>query len=333
MACDGTRKREKIPRAGNFPIWLFDLHLTHRAAARCDNDKDLFQMIQVTRRTLWPTLAFAIALATPAFAQAPSEAQRAAIKSNCRSDYMAHCSSIPPGGAASLECLQKNMGSLSAACASAVKAVAAPSETKAEPAAAPKEEPKQETKQETKSEPAPAPAAVEPAKTAAEPAAKSTTKAAGTPSGKPSSAQIAAIRSNCRSDYPKVCAGVPTGGAPALQCLEKNKAKLSAACEKAVAAASGGGGAEPAASVGGAPTTANASPTATPAAAAPAPLVLRPMLPREILFVARSACGADVRALCAGVPAGGGRIIECLASQPAALSPACRDVLGEFAAR
>ena len=66
---------------------------------------------------------------------------------------------------------------------------------------------------------------------------------------------------------------------------------------------------------------------------APAPLVLRPMLPREMLFVARSACGADVRALCAGVPVGGGRIIECLASQPAALSPACRDVLGQFAAR
>jgi hypothetical protein len=57
------------------------------------------------------------------------------------------------------------------------------------------------------------------------------------------------------------------------------------------------------------------------------------MLPREILFVARSACGPDVRALCAGVPAGGGRIVECLASQPAALSPACRDVLGQFAAR
>lgn len=282
-------------------------------------------MIHVTRRTLGPMLAFGIALATPALAQAPSDAQRAAIKSNCRSDYMAHCSSVPPGGAASLQCLQKNMASLSAACAGAVKAVT-PAETKAEPAAAPKEE----TKQETKSEPAPAAAepaktTAEPAKAAAEPAAKAAAKTAG---GKPSSAQIAAIRSDCRSDYPKVCAGVPTGGAAALQCLEKNKARLSPACEKAVAAAGGG------ASGGGAPATANASPAAAPAeTAAPAPLVLRPMLPREVLFVARSACGADVRALCAGVPAGGGRIIECLASQPAALSPACRDVLGQFAAR
>jgi hypothetical protein len=284
-------------------------------------------MIHVKRQTLW--LAFGIALATPAFAQAPSDAQRAAIKSNCRSDYMAHCSSIPPGGAASLQCLHQNMASLSSACASAVKAVGGASETKAEPAT------KEEPKQETKSEPAPPAAepertATEPAKTAAEPAAKSSTKATG---GKPSSAQIAAIRSNCRSDYPKVCAGVPTGGAPALQCLEKNKAKLSAACEKAVAAAAVGGGAAPAASSGaGTPATANASPDAAPAAAAPPPaLMLRPMRPREILFVMRSACGADVQSLCAGVPAGGGRIIECLASQSASLSPACRDVLGQFA--
>jgi hypothetical protein len=59
--------------------------------------------------------------------------------------------------------------------------------------------------------------------------------------------------------------------------------------------------------------------------------VLRPMRPREILFVLRSACGGDVRTLCAGVPAGGGRIIECLASQAPALSPACKDVLSQFA--
>jgi len=281
-------------------------------------------MIQNMKTAL--LLAATFAIAAPAFAQAPSEAQRAAIKSNCRSDYMAHCSSIPPGGAASLQCLQQNMASLSGACAGAVKAVSAPSETKAEPAAAPKEEPK-----ETKAEPAPAAESAKPA--AAEPAAKASTKATSTTPGKPSSAQISAIRANCRSDYPKVCAGVPTGGAAALECLEKNKAKLSAACEKAVAAAGGGSAAPAAASAA----TANAAPATAGAAAAPAdapaPLVLRPMLPREMLFVARSACGADVRALCAGVPVGGGRIIECLASQPAALSPACRDVLGQFAAR
>jgi hypothetical protein len=303
-------------------------------------------MIHLTRQIVWPLLAFGIVLAAPVQAQAPSEAQRAAIKSNCRSDYMAHCSSIPPGGAASLQCLQQNVGSLSAACAGAVKAVEVPAQTKTEQAA-PKQEQKQDAKSDAKSDSKgePAPATSEPARTTAEPAGKAPakteaktetkteTKAATISAGKPSSAQIAAVRSNCRSDYPKVCAGVPTGGAPALQCLEKNKAKLSAACEKAVTAASSGGGAAPAASGGDAAATANANPNAAPAGAAPPPLLLRPMMPREILFVLRSACGADVRTLCAGVPPGGGRIIECLATQNASLSPACQDVLGQFATR
>jgi hypothetical protein len=252
----------------------------------------------------------ALVFATPARAQAPSEAQREAIKSECRNDYMAHCSSIPPGGAASLECLQKNMASLSAGCASAVKAAEGPSETKAEPA---KEEPKQETKTEPKAEPV---------TTTAKPAAEPAPKAAAPK--QPTSAQISTIKSNCRSDYPKVCAGVPTGGAPALQCLEKNEAKLSASCKKAVMAAAGGGAA-PAA--GAAPATA----AAAPAAAEPSVLVVRPLRPREVLFVMRSACGEDVRLLCPGVAPGGGRIIECLVGQSAKLSPACRSVLGQFA--
>jgi hypothetical protein len=262
-----------------------------------------------------------LVVATPARAQAPSEAQRETIKSECRNDYIAHCSSIPPGGAASLECLQKNMSSLSAGCASAVKAVGVPSETKAEPA---KEETKQETNTEPKAEPAPT-------TTTAKPAAEPTPKAAAAPK-QPTSAQIAAVRSNCRSDYPKVCAGVPTGGAPALQCLEKNEAKLSANCKKAVMAAAGGGGSAAPAASGGTPATAGTAPAATAAAPAQPPvLVLRPMRPREVLFVMRSACGEDVRSPCPGVAPGGGRIIECLVGQSANLSPACRSVLGQFA--
>ena len=53
----------------------------------------------------WLSLA-TISVAAPALAQAPSQAQRDAIKSQCRSDYMAHCASVPPGGEASLQCLQ-----------------------------------------------------------------------------------------------------------------------------------------------------------------------------------------------------------------------------------
>jgi len=271
-----------------------------------------------------PLLAVAtFTLATPALSQAPTDAQRAAIKSECRSDYMAHCSSIPPGGAASLQCLEKNMASLSSGCASAVRAVEAPAEPKAEA----KPEPKPEAAPATATaKPEETPAKTEAAKPAAEtPAKTSAPKAASSTTAKPSSAQIAAIRSACRSDYPSVCAGVPTGGAPALQCLEKNKAKVSASCQKALAAV--GGGAAPAA-------RGSAAAAATAAApAAPERLVLRPLRPREELFVLRSACGADVRSLCGGVAPGGGRIMQCLAGQSASLSAECRSVLGQFAAQ
>ena len=260
-----------------------------------------------------PLLAAAI-FATAAHAQAPSQAQRDAIKSQCRSDYMSHCSSIPPGGEASLQCLQKNMTSLSSSCQSAVRAVEAPAAAPAKPA-------------ETA-----APKAAAPAAATAAPAKSAEPKAAAAPAaGQPTSAQISAIRSACRSDYPKVCAGVPTGGAPALQCLEKNKAKLSPGCEKAVSAASGGGAAVAAPAAGAAPAAAGAAAAAAPAA--PTVIVLRPMRPREELFVLRSACGADVRSICGGVAPGGGRILRCLATNAARLSPACKDVLSQFAAR
>jgi len=178
---------------------------------------------------LWASLAtFLFADVTPVFSQAPSDAQRSAIRSECRSDYEAHCASVPPGGAASLQCLQKNMSSLSPGCQTAVRAVEPPAAPKAEtaPAAAPK------------TESAPSAATTKPAETAAPAAAPKAT--ASTPAKKPSDAQIAAIRSACRSDYQKVCAGVPTGGAAALQCLEKNKSKVSGGCQQAVNAASGG---------------------------------------------------------------------------------------------
>jgi hypothetical protein len=274
---------------------------------------------------LWMSmLTVGIAIATPAYSQAPTAAQRSAIRAECRSDYEAHCASIPPGGMASLQCLQKNMSSLSSGCQSVVRAVGSPSEGKAEPPTTPAK---------TESEPTVAPkeeSAAVPSAPAAEGAATATPGAATAATSKPSNANIAAIRSACRGDYSRVCPGVPTGGAPAMQCLEKNKSRVSAACQKAVAAVNGNA----------APTTAGAAAapaneaTANPAGAPPAAaLVLRPMRPREELFVLRSACGADVRALCGGVTPGGGRLIQCLVMQSASLSPDCRGVLSEFAAQ
>jgi len=261
-------------------------------------------MIDTLKRVaaLW-LLSVMIVLATAmsAISQQPTDEQRDAIRSACRSDYEANCASVPPGGAASLQCLQKNLSKLSGSCQQAVKAI--------EPAAAPK------------AETAPAPTAPAPAKAAAPASAPKAT--ATTPSQKPTDAQTAAIRSACRSDYQKNCASVPPGGAPALNCLEKNKSKLSASCQQAVNAVSGGTAA---------PAEGSAAPASTAAAPAPA-LVLRPMRPREELFVLRSACGGDVRTLCGGVAPGGGRIVQCLAVRAGSLSPACKDVLSQFVAR
>jgi hypothetical protein len=275
-------------------------------------------MINTLIRTaaLWASLAAAtFAVTMPAFSQVPTDAQRSAIRSECRSDYEAHCASVPPGSAASLQCLQKSMSSLSSGCQTAVRAVEAPAAPKAESApAAPKAE---STLPSTAARPA--------TETAAPKAATTTAK-------KPDNAQVAAIRSACRSDYQKVCAGVPTGGSAALQCLEKNKSKVSAPCQQAVGTASGGaatsaaGGATPAA-------PATAAPAGAPAVGPSPALVLRPMRPREELFVLRSVCGGDVRSLCAGVQPGGGRIVQCLATKAASLSPACKEVLSQFAAR
>ena len=138
-------------------------------------------MINTLRRNaaLFVSIATVMSgLAAPAFSQAPTDAQRSAIRSNCRADYQAHCASVPPGGAESLQCLQTNMASLSAGCQGAVRAVEPPAAPKAEaaPAVAPKPE-----------------SAAAPAATAKQ----------------PGGAQAAAIRSSCRSDYQKVCAGVP----------------------------------------------------------------------------------------------------------------------------
>ena len=85
-------------------------------------------------RTAALTLGCLAVLAWPGDGRAqPSQAQIGAIRQACRTDYMKLCASVPPGGAASLQCLEQNSSSLSAACGRAVAAVS----PKAAPAASP----------------------------------------------------------------------------------------------------------------------------------------------------------------------------------------------------
>jgi hypothetical protein len=122
----------------------------------------------------------------------------------------------------------------------------------------------------------------------------------------PTQAQAAAIRSACPSDYQKYCAGVPTGGQASLQCLQKNVAKLSSACQSAVNAV--GVAATPPTSTGNAATSGDQPASTAPATSAPAqsaPAQVVPLSPRQEIFLVRNACRADFRRLCSTVPRGG----------------------------
>jgi hypothetical protein len=246
-----------------------------------------------------------------AAAQQPTPEQRNAIRASCRSDFMANCSGVQPGGKDALECLLRNSEKLAPACKTAVDAVAA--KPAAPAAAAP-----------------PAPAAAEPSPTrpAPPPPAAAAKQPAATPAPvaaapqKPTPQQQSAIRAVCRSDFMARCAGVQPGGAAALQCLQRNSAQLSPSCQSAVAAI--GGNAAPAAS---------APPPAAVAAPAVAPLGPMPMMrPREALAILRI-CDADQRALCGNVPFGGGRVISCLAANAPSLSPGCYAALSAASQR
>lgn len=70
---------------------------------------------------------FAGSLAVPgvALAQQPTPAQADAIRSACRSDFMANCSGVTPGGADALACLQRNAAKASPGCQQALGAVRA----------------------------------------------------------------------------------------------------------------------------------------------------------------------------------------------------------------
>lgn len=215
-------------------------------------------------RMLFATVALVAGTAAlPAYAQQPSKAETDAVRSNCRSDYMAKCMSVKPGGIEAIQCLKKNDASLSPACRSAVAAIKLPGET---PAAAPAAAAPAPSPQ-----PAPAAAAPKPAETKAavpEPAkpvapkpaqakpatAPKPTVAAAPPAPAPVAAPTppAATSSQpkpvtlseaifvwcfCTTDYQVLCKGTPLGGGRVIKCLSANQPALSPNCKDAIARA------------------------------------------------------------------------------------------------
>jgi hypothetical protein len=260
-------------------------------------------------------------LPAQASAQQPTQAQRDAIRAACRSDFMANCSGVQPGGKEAFECLVRNDAKLSAPCQAAVNA-AAPKP--AEPAAAA----------------TPAPAA--PADAETTPPA---TKVERAPSGvqvAPTEAQndaLKTVQQACTpNDFVTHCAWIAPNNPEILLCLKGNAADLSPNCQAAVQSL-------PAAS----PPAAAASPPTEPAQqAAPAKKSVEPK-PAEPVRASvppapaaaagpvgptaqqkaaiRAACRSDFMSHCSGVQPGGAEALQCLKRNEAQLSAACRSAV------
>jgi hypothetical protein len=150
-----------------------------------------------------------VANAAGVVAQQPTQAQTNAIRQSCRSDYQAHCASVPTGGSAALQCLQQNLSSLSPSCQTAVSAVSGGS-------AAP---------------------------TASAPAAQAPAQASMAPSSPPPPMSLrqeaALMRNACGGDFRAYCSGVRLGGGRAAACLADHRENLSPTCRNALSAARG----------------------------------------------------------------------------------------------
>ena len=150
-------------------------------------------------------------------AQQPTTTQRDAIRSSCRSDFIAKCSGVEPGGKAALECLEGNRDSLSPSCKAAIDAVAGA------PPAAP-----------ASAETPPAAEAVTP--TAATPAAPSANQ---TPTAASQDERLEAVRRACTlDDVAAHCSWIAPTSPEIVLCLQANAKDLSSACKSAVTGAS-----------------------------------------------------------------------------------------------
>lgn len=214
-------------------------------------------------------VVYAIALTlVPAAAQQPSQAQRDAVRAACRSDFMANCAGVQPGGEEAFDCLVRNQPKLSSPCGSAVSAIASPASNSpasvpsaAAPVTAPNEGASGQGQSSTPATAPPPSTKVHPAAAPTKkipPAAATTTKPAApagtaTPaqsaSGSPATPTVAPlgpirpmlprralmILAQCRPDQQRLCAGVPAGGGQIFACLAANAQQLSPVCYDALA--------------------------------------------------------------------------------------------------
>jgi outer membrane biosynthesis protein TonB len=252
-----------------------------------------------------------------ASAQQPTQAQRDAIRAACRSDFIANCSGVQPGGREAFECLLQNDAKLSPSCQAAVNAAAPKAAEPAAPAAPADAAPAQ-------SETAPPAAKVERAPPGIQVA----------PAEAPNE-QVKTVQQACTlNDFVSHCSWIAPNNPEILQCLKANAADLSPNCQAAVRALP----AAPPTAAAPAPAPAKKPvepkpvepkppepPRASSQPAPAAPAAAAPAKPTAQQTAAiRAACRSDFMSRCSGVQPGGAEALQCLKRNEAQLSAACR---------
>jgi hypothetical protein len=269
---------------------------------------------------MFKSLAFAglmlALLHDQAAAQQPTAAQRDAIRAACRSDFMANCSSVQPGGKEAFECLLRNDAKLSPSCRTAVNAAA--------------------------------PKPAEPAAPAAAPAQSEAAPPAGKVERAPPGIQVAptdelkTVQQACTlNDFVAHCSWIAPNNPEILLCLKGNAADLSPNCQAAVQAlpaappaAAAPPMAEPTQQAAPAKKPVEPKPAEPPRASAP-PAPPAPSIPAaapagptaQQKAAIRAACRSDFMALCSGVQPGGAEALQCLKRNEAQVSAACRSAV------
>ncbi len=140
----------------------------------------------------------------------------------------------------------------------------------------------------------------------------------------------------CRPDVERLCAGIPPGGGRIAACLKANQAQVSPACKAELASV-----ARKVKEVGEACADdvrsfcADVTPgrgavleclaANRPDLAPPCRAVVEGA--QEKLAEFRKACGPDAKKLCKGIAPGEGRVLACLESRKADLSPRCQALM------
>jgi hypothetical protein len=304
---------------------LKQLHLGDRCRAKPDSGgvTSMSTRLQLPRSiaarnvSALALLALPLIVAVPAAAQ-PSPEQVETLRQACRSDFIAHCVGVQPGGREALQCLERNRAQLSGACGSAVSAVVPKTATQPEAQQAQTPQPERQT-------PAiPQPEVPQPASAPAQPSQQE---------------ELTAVQRACTiQDFMAHCSWIAPGSPELLLCLRANAPELSPGCQNAVRASPttatpAAAAAVPSMTSPPATTPPLAPPRpATAAAPAPRPAVTQKKPSPKQLSAVRSACRSDFIAHCSGVQPGGRDALLCLERNTAEISQSCRSALAPIVA-